>query len=333
MIKKCYFVFLIPIMLFISCLLTVLVALALRGLSPAPACQQSVENFPKPGIHARVMNSTGFKRCYLLYLPKEYNSSKPIPVVISFHGFASTPGGHAAVTRWNELADSENFVVVYPQGTGFPLRWNSFTSTSWSAVDDVAFTRELIKDLEATLAVDKSRIYITGFSNGGAMTHNLACELSDVISAVGIISAPVSESPSGCHPSRPVPVIAFHGTDDLIVNYNGAKLDLPFRNTQNRRQTNSFSYLPTREWIERWSQRNQCDTIPENLPPRGDVIGIRFTNCANQAEVIFYTINGGGHTWPGGEPLAGWLVGETNADIDASVEFWSFFQQHPLSNE
>jgi polyhydroxybutyrate depolymerase len=332
MIKNCCFMFLITIALSTICLFSIFAAVLFTELSPATACQQSVQSFPRPGIHARVMDSSGFKRCYLLYLPKDYDPSKPVPVVISFHGFASTPAGHAAVTRWNTIADSENFIVVYPQGTGFPLRWNSFTSAGWSAVDDVAFTRDLIVNLETNFAVDKSRIYVTGFSNGGAMTYNLACELSDIIAAVGIISAPVVEPPSGCHPSRPVPIMAFHGTDDLIVNYNGAKFDLPFWYTQNRTQRNSFSYLPTREWIERWSQRNLCDPVPENLPLNGNVNGIRFTDCANQAEVIFYSIESGGHTWPGGKPLVGLLVGETSTNIDASAEIWSFFQQHPLSN-
>jgi polyhydroxybutyrate depolymerase len=252
--------------------------------------------------------------------------------VISFHGFASIPSGHAAITRWNAVADSENFVVVYPQGTGFPLRWNSFPSASWSSVDDIAFTRDLIIELEDSLTVDKSRIYISGFSNGGAMAHNLACELSNSIAAVGIIAAPVTEPSGGCHPSRPVPVIAFHGTDDLIVNYNGANLNYSLGNARKNSLSNSFLYLPASKWIERWSQRNRCDPVPEHLPPLGHVIGIRYKDCADSAEVIFYTILGAGHTWPGGRTLPGWLVGETSAEIDASAEMWAFFNNHPLNN-
>jgi polyhydroxybutyrate depolymerase len=331
MIKKCCLVILIPMALFIFCLLLVLITSSYRALSPAPACQQSVENYLQPGISSQVITSDGIKRCYLLYLPVDYDPTQPVPVVISFHGFASTPGGHSATTRWNAIADYHNFIVVYPQGTGFPLRWNSFPSVRWSPADDIAFTRDLIIDLEATLAVDKSRIYITGFSNGGAMTHNIACELSDIIAAVGIISAPVTEPSGGCHPSRPVPVMAFHGTDDLIVNHAGTNLDLAILNPQKSRQINSFSYLPASEWIKRWSQRNQCNPIPEDFPIRGKVNSIRYTGCADQADVIFYTIEGGGHTWPGGGPLSGLLVGKASADINASAELWSFFQQHPLT--
>jgi len=253
-------------------------------------------------------------------------------VVISFHGFASSPGGHSAITGWNQIADTEHFLVVYPQGTGFPLRWNSFPSAWWSSIDDVAFTRNLITDLKDILTVDQSRIYLSGFSNGGALTHNLACELSDIVAAVGIVSAPVTEPPGGCHPSRPVPVMAFHGTDDLIVNYNGANLQNTFLNPGRSREIDTFSYLPAKVWIERWAQYNRCNPVAESLPPQGDASGIRFTDCTNDAEVIFYTLNGGGHTWPGGGLLPGWLVGEISTDINASPELWSFFSNHPLPN-
>jgi len=332
MIKKCCLVILIPITVFFFCLVCVFTSLIFRALSPASACQQPDEGSPQPGISARVITSGGLERCYLIYLPPDHDPSQSIPVVISFHGFASTPDGHAATTRWNEIADSENFLVVYPQGTGFPLRWNSFPSARWSSVDDAAFTRDLITDLKEILTVDQSRIYISGFSNGGAMTYNLACELSDMVAAVGIISAPVTEPLGGCHPSRPVPVMAFHGTDDLIVNYNAANLQNTFLNPGRSREIDTFSYLPAQVWTELWAQRNRCGPVAEKLPPQGNARGIRFTDCTNDADVIFYTLNGGGHTWPGGGPLPGWLVGEINTDINASAELWSFFNNHPLPN-
>lgn len=330
MIKKCCLGFLIPSTVFIFCLVCVFTALIFRALSPASACQQSDESSPQPGTLARMIPSGGLERCYLLYIPPDYDSSQPIPIVISFHGFASSPGGHADITRWNEIADTQNFVVVYPQGTGFPLRWDSFQSAWWSSVDDIAFTRDLITDLKDILPVDQSRIYISGFSNGGAMTHNLACELSDTVAAVGIISAPVTDPLGGCHPSRPVPVMAFHGTDDLIVNYDGTNLENTFLNPLSSREIDTFSYLPVNVWTERWAQRNQCDPVAESLSLQGNANGIRFTDCTNNADVIFYTLIGSGHTWPGGGPLPGWLVGEISTDINASAELWSFFSNHPL---
>ena len=332
MIKRCCLVILIPTTVFIFCLACVFTALIFRGLSPPSACQQPDRSSPRPGTSAHTITSGGLERCYLLYLPPDFDPSQPIPVVISFHGFASSPGGHAVITGWNQIADSEHFLVVYPQGTGFPLRWNSFPSAWWSSIDDVAFTRNLINDLKDILTIDQSRIYLSGFSNGGAMTHNLACELSDIVAAVGIVSAPVNEPPGGCHPSRPVPIMAFHGTDDLIVNYNGANVENSLLNPQSSLEIDTFSYLPAKVWIERWAQHNRCNPVAESLPPQGDASGIRFTECTNDAEVIFYTLNGGGHTWPGGGPLPGWLVGEISTDINASADLWSFFSNHPLSN-
>ena len=330
MSKKCCLGFLIPSIVFIFCLICFFTALILRALSSASACQQPDESSPQPGTSARVILSGGLERCYHLHLPPDYDPSQPIPIVISFHGFASSPGGHADITRWNEIADTQNFVVVYPQGTGFPLRWNSFPSAWWSSVDDIIFTRDLITDLKDILPVDQSRIYISGFSNGGAMANNLACELSDIVAAVGIISAPVTDPLGGCHPSHPVPIMAFHGTNDLIVNYNGANLENTFLNQLDNREIDKFSYLPVKVWTERWAQRNLCDPVAESLPLQGNASGIRFTECTNDADVIFYTLIGSGHTWPGGGPLPGWLVGEISKDINASAELWSFFSNPPL---
>ena len=331
MSKKNCLGLLIPTTVIIICLICVFTALIFKVLSPASACQQPGKNSSQPGTSARVITSGGEERCYLLYIPPNYDPSNPIPIVISFHGVASSPELHAGITRWNEIADSENFIVAYPRGTGFPLRWNSFPSAWWSSVDDVNFTRNLIADLKETLAVDQSRIYISGFSNGGAMAHNLACELSDIVAAIGIVSAPVTEPIGGCQPSRAVPVMAFHGTDDLIVNYNGASLENSILGSQSRFEIDTFSYLPANVWTKRWAQRNLCDPFAERLPLRGNASGIRYKDCKNNADVIFYTLIGSGHTWPGGGPLSGRLVGEISTDINASAEMWSFFSDYPLS--
>jgi len=311
-------------------LLATIAVLSLRSIVPADACKQANEFSFEPGISPHTIISGGLNRCYLLYVPSQYDPSQSVPIVISYHGFASNPSGQVDISRWNEIADTGNFLVVYPQGTGFPLRWNSFFPNDWSSVDDVAFTRALLKDLESTFLIDKARIYATGFSNGGALVHNLACEMSDTFAAVGIVSAPITEPQLDCNPTRLVPLMAFHGTEDLIVRYDGTSLSLPFLNNRRKSGPGGFSYVSANSWTKRWAERNHCDLIPEELPAQGNVTGLRYTGCLQDAEVIFYTITGGGHSWPGGGPLPGWLVGEINNDINASAEMWSFFEKHPL---
>jgi polyhydroxybutyrate depolymerase len=118
---------------------------------------------------------------------------------------------------------------------------------------------------------------------------------------------------------RPVPVIAFHGTADPIVPYQGgieSRFGEPFPAIQ--------------DWARRWAGRNGCGLDPEEIPGTGEVSGIRYTGCDENAEVILYSIDGGGHTWPGGNPLPEFIAGRTSQAIDASRVMWDFYQQHPM---
>jgi polyhydroxybutyrate depolymerase len=138
------------------------------------------------------------------------------------------------------------------------------------------------------------------------------------IAAVGLVAGAYFYPWEACQPTRPVPVIAFHGTEDPIVPFEGGP-GSPFREP-----------FPTiRGWIDTLAQRNGCGPVPDDLPPSGVVSGVRYTDCA--ADVVFYTVAGGGHTWPGGEPLPTWIAGDTVADLDATQTMWAFFEAHPLS--
>jgi polyhydroxybutyrate depolymerase len=266
--------------------------------------------------------SSGKEREYLLYVPETYNPSTPTPLVISIHGYAEWPAHQMELSRWNDLANQYGFIVVYPSGTGFPKRWvtNSQSGTPAEPPVDVQFISDLIDQLGQEYNIDPSRIYANGLSNGGGMSALLACELSERIAAVGGVSGAYLFSPDECNPSRPVPVIAFHGTADPIVPYQGgpsSSFNLP------------FPLVP--EWIEAWAERNGCSRTPAELPSTGEVTGIRYTGCEQDAEVIFYTIDGGGHSWPGGEPMPEWIVGHTTQDVDATQLMWEFFSQYSLA--
>ena len=266
--------------------------------------------------------SSGDTRRYLLHVPENLDSSQPVPLVITIHGFAQWPANQMNVSQWNPIADREGFIVVYPSGTGFPKRWQAFPQTPDDSSKDVIFISDLIDALSAQYNIDPARIYVNGLSNGGGMTFLLGCELADRIAATGTVAGAFVMPMEECNPSRAVPLIAFHGTADPIVPFHGGPsegFDLPFPD------------IP--QWVGQRAALNICDPTPAQLPAIGNVTGIHYTGCAEDAEVVFYTIDGGGHTWPGGKPLPEQITGVTNMDISASETMWEFFQQYTLPQD
>ena len=264
------------------------------------------------------LESGGESRRYLLYVPESYDPSAPAPLVISLHGFAQWPAHQSGLTGWKDLADEHGFILVHPSGTGFPKRWR----TGLQGTDpspDVTFISDLIDKLESEYNIDPGRIYVNGLSNGGGMSALLACKLADRVAAMGSVAGAYTFPWSACESARPVPAMIFHGTADPIVPYGGglagdARFNLPA--------------VPA--WVEGLAGHNGCGLPPVEIPAQGEVSGVRYQGCANSAEVVFYTIAGGGHSWPGGGWLPGFLVGHTTHDIDATREMWAFFQQHEL---
>jgi polyhydroxybutyrate depolymerase len=151
------------------------------------------------------------------------------------------------------------------------------------------------------------------------MSYVLACKLSDRIAAIGGVAGAYSYPPDMCQPDRPMPVIAFHGTADPIVPYEGGLAG-----------RDGITFPAIADWIKSWVERNGCNPDPDEIPANGDASGIRFSECEDGSEVVFYSIAEGGHTWPGGNPMPEWLTGPTSQDIEASQVMWEFFKQHPL---
>ena len=182
---------------------------------------------PSGEISGRIV-SGGQERAYVLHVPKNYDPSIPVPLVISLHGFAEWPAHQMEISRWNDLADREGFLVVYPAGTGFPLRWRlrGDATNPDLPMTDVRFISDLIDRLMQEYRIDPARVYANGLSNGGGMSDVLACTLADRIAAIGGVSGAYLFPRDECRPPRAVPVIAFHGTDDPIVPYPGGELDI-----------------------------------------------------------------------------------------------------------
>ncbi|MDQ6871986.1 MAG: alpha/beta hydrolase-fold protein [Gemmatimonadota bacterium] len=293
-------------------------ALALIGLPVAIVPIEAVSFYSANRDNGSFVSS-GEKREYLLYVPGSYDRSRSTPLVISMHGAGLWGAAQKETSQWNKLADNQGFIVVYPSGIGGKgVRvWRAEPGSG--LMKDVKFISELIDTLKASYNIDTTRIYANGLSNGGGMSFALSCTLSDRIAAVGMVAAAETLPWSWCTDHRPVPMIAFHGTADPEVPYNGGSSWVSPR-----------PFPSTPKWAANWARRNKCRSNPVESTVATDVTRRAYTNCADNADVLLYTIQGGGHTWPGGTPLPEWFVGRTTRSIDATSLMWSFFRDHPL---
>lgn len=272
-----------------------------------------------PSDTLEITTKSGDKqREYLLHVPASYSKAKPAPLVITIHGFSQWPAHQLWLSRWNKLADEKGVIVAYPSGTGLPKRWamGGSNHAKFDPTADIAFIKRMIAEIARDYRIDASRVYVNGLSNGGGMTYLLACELADHIAAVGLVAPGIIE-PKACKPSRPVPVIAFHGTDDPIVPYGGGTLVVA---------PTPFPHIEA--WVAAWGGRNGCAPAPVTAPVTAHVRTMSYHGCAAGSEVVLFTIEGGGHTWPGGEALPEIIAGHTTQEIDATRLMWAFFEKH-----
>ena len=269
----------------------------------------------------RSILSSGVERTYLLHVPARYDAAKPTPLVLSFHGAGLWGVAQRDLSRWDEVADAEGFIVAYPSALGSrgirvwrvdPARPNSRDNT---------FVSALIDSLRAHYNIDTTRIYANGLSNGGGMSFGLSCALSDRIAAVGLVGSAQTEPWHACRDTTAVPMINFHGTDDRFAAYRGGtSWVLP----------GEQAFPSQLVWTMKWASRNRCLAPPVDSVIAPDVTRRSYGRCAHDADVVLYTIAGGGHTWPGGGPHPAWFVGKMTRTIDASRIMWQFFRDHPL---
>jgi polyhydroxybutyrate depolymerase len=297
----------------------VLVAmLVIIGLPVAVAVTEAVRYDIRNRHNGSVMSS-GETREYVLYVPSSYDRTTPAPLVITLHGAGMWGAAQREVSRWDEVAERDGLIVVYPSALGGrgPRAWRA--GQGGDNRRDVTFISDLIDQLKATYNIDPARIYANGLSNGGGMSFALSCTLGDRIAAVGMVGAAHLAPFAWCPDPRPVPAIAFHGTADRFTRYHGGKSWVAPR---------PFPDIPT--WMANWARRNQCDASPVDTTVAADVTRRQYPNCVDRSDVVLYTIRDAGHTWPGGGPLPEWFLGTTPTSIDASSLMWDFFREHPL---
>ncbi len=283
----------------------------------------------KPGTYDWSLEHGGLTRTYRIHIPPSYRSGKLASLALAFHGGGGRGQGAEKLSGLTEVSDRHGFIVVYPDGVG--RTWNDGRGlrtfqAQREKVDDVGFTAALIDSLAQRLSIDRSRVYATGISNGGHMVNRLGVELSEKIAAIAPVAATMAISiAESSRPKKPVAVIDFHGTKDEHNYWEGG----------GRAGGKTLSVPALIQW---WVERNDCPRSPktESLPDKEDdgtrVKRETYGPGKDGVEVVLYTIEGGGHTWPGGwQYYPEERIGKTSRDINASELMWEFFARHRRS--
>ena len=309
--------------------LTTLLSLLAPGVANTFARSQVIEHPSRrerrkganPDDQRREISVAGLKRQYLVYAPPGLTKDRRVPLLLVFHGGGGHDYNMPRFTGFDEIAKTQGFVVAYPDSTN--RHWND--GRELATADDVSFVQALISEIEHSYPVDPNRIYATGISNGGFFSQKLACDLADRITAVASVAATMPEPlVPACHPSRPISVMFIQGTADPLVHIEGGAV----ARTHGRNISLSDA---VRFWVDhnQTSKKTDSADLPHHDPNGTSVHRDIYRGGKQDTEVAVYTIRGGGHTWPGGEPyLPAFLVGKVNHDIDASRVIWEFFAKH-----
>jgi polyhydroxybutyrate depolymerase len=301
------------------------------GIAPLVMAVGLLPPVPTPGNHLRTLQVGDLARSYYVHVPPKFDPARPTPLVVVFHGAGMNGAIMMRFSGFNAKADDANFVAVYPNGTGvgdafLTWTWNAGSTAGLIAqnkADDVAFTKAMLADVAKWIRVDPRRVYAVGMSNGGMMAHRVGVELADRFAAVAAVAGPLALN--RCDPSRPVPVLHFHGTKDPLIPIEG-----PTATVQAMIQ-----YRPVEEAMRAWAKADGCSGEPTvtELPPRvrdgTKVTRKEYGKGTGGAEVVLYVIDGGGHTWPGRPAPVPWIGRATN-NVQANDVIWEFFQKHTL---
>jgi polyhydroxybutyrate depolymerase len=295
-------------------------------------------------------------RDYILQLPASYDPGRRYPLILALHGgggdkeganpLTCEDGDEASANCLAQVAGREGFIIAFPDGTANALGFRTWNQggegddtlqcphACEQGIDDVAYVSALLDDIEAVASVDPRRIYATGFSNGAGMSHRLACELGDRLAAVAPVSgANQFAGAATCAPGRPVPILAIHGRTDPCWPYDGGAgtcLEV--------QEGNYVAVEPSMIGdadAPGWALRNGCDPAPISTPLADTVDDgtsatlTSFSGCA--AETALITVEGAGHTWPGGDQyLKVETIGGLSRDFSASERIVAFFAEQAL---
>lgn len=268
----------------------------------------------------------GHERTVIVHVPPGYSPSRAEALVLNLHGTGSTAAAQEVFSGMDAASDQGTFVVAYPQGlipSGTGFDWDipgvplfGGAKVPRGSANDVAFITQLVPVLESEYCINSREVFVTGMSGGGRMASQLACDASTTFAA----AAPVAglRLPSPCPATRPVPIVAFHGTADPVDPYGG-----------NGQAYWTYS-VPTA--AARWAAQDKCPKRAATDRRPGYTL-TSYQGCAGNAVVELYSLTGEGHEWPGGptmpRSITG-LLGPQSGAVDANAVMWAFFSGHPM---
>jgi len=301
-----------------------------HGVQPAPTMFDILDDSGDYTLH---LQHDGRNRKLIVHIPPSYDQHEnDVPLVFMFHGGGGSAEQASEYYLWKEESDEEGFIVIFPEGTGLINTWNVIHccgSALRNNVDDVGFVALMIEEASARLRIDEKRIYATGMSNGGMLSHKLASEMSDVFAA----AAPVAGSIGGKEdsesdfqwidpPLQPIPIIMFHGELDTNVQYYGGQSHGGF-------PTERID-LSQEACARFWVIENGTVKTPEtDISDTGNIITRTFEDPDQDrnADVVHITIVDQGHAWPGG--IYNGIGDPPTDEISATELIWDFFEAHP----
>jgi polyhydroxybutyrate depolymerase len=293
-----------------------LTAGALTFLDPSPLPAQS------PPDGRRSLEAAGARRSYLLHVPAERQSGQPLPLLLVFHGAGGDAASMAEHTGLTAPAAARGYAVVYPEGVD--RRWNDGRRTG-PVQDDVGFIRLLLDSLRTELPVDPGRIYATGISNGAGLAFRLACELPGTFAAIAPVAGGLATAlEERCAASAPVSLVMFQGTRDPLMPYDGGMVSLRRGRVVGAPRTAALFAR-----VDGCAAEPVIAAEPDTATDGTRVRRSTYPGCREGREVLLFTVEGGGHTWPGGPPV-GRAVGRVTRDLDATRTMLDFFDRHTL---
>jgi polyhydroxybutyrate depolymerase len=324
-------------------------------------------------------------RNYVVHLPKGYDQQQHYPVVILLHGRNQDADDMARLTLFNQLADKDGIIAVYPKsargqwnigvrpeaqeqpmqrrrgygrggwgggggypGGGYPgggggggnypnggqggqdpnAQGGSQNRNQTEQPDDVAFLNQMLDQLALKYSVDSQRIYAAGLEDGGFMALRAGCAMSDRVVAVAAVGAEMPKTMI-CLPSRAVPALLIEGTDDPIVPYNGGTY-----------KPGRFHVLSAEDSAKTWAKFDRCEDKPaqNKIPSAGkngkETKAYTYSGCKDKAQVVLYSVKGGGNTWPSGEQyMTEKEVGKVSDAVNTNETLWTFFSARRIESD
>jgi polyhydroxybutyrate depolymerase len=277
----------------------------------------------------------GHPRTFLVHVPTSVARQKPTALVFVLHGGGGDGEKIAKLTGFDDEADRQGFIAVFPDG--LYKQWNDGRSPGTTRaheenIDDVGFISAIVDTLRRVYAIDPRRIFATGISNGGIFSHYLAARRSDLFAAIAPVAGGIAVPfDTAFHPTHAVSVLIIQGTEDPLIPYEGGGISGGRRG----------SVISTDAAVHRWISTDGCEgnpivrKLPDNDPEDGCMVEeSQWDSCSNGTSAVLLRIEGGGHTWPGGaQYLPRFLVGRVCRDLDATKYIWRFFRDHPKPME